>query len=78
MAYGVGVSGDQTFDPNDGSDQWGGPMNGIDLQGHAQVPGVSTKWHGNLSVDTYLFLIMMGALALLWLLGGVVFKNARM
>lgn len=78
MAFGIGTRGDVSFGP-DGSDTWGGPMNGVDVTAHdGNARAVNTAWHANLSVDTYLFLLMMGALALLWLLGGVAFKNARL
>jgi len=78
MGFGIGTSGDRSFDLVEGSDSWGGPQNGVDIQGQLNVPSVSTRFGGSLSVDTYLFLIIMGALALLWLFGGVLFKNARM
>lgn len=77
MAFGIGTRGDVSFGP-DGSDTWGGPLNGVDVTDHQGTGAVSTSWHANLSVDTYVFLLIMGALAMLWLLGGVVFKNARL
>lgn len=78
MSWGIGTTGDVSFDVVDGSDSWGGPMNGIDVVRHEGSPTLSTSWHGRIGVDAYLFLVIMGALAALWLLGGVLFKNATL
>jgi hypothetical protein len=57
-------------------DAWGGPMNGVDVLNH--LPGVTQTSTSRVPEDTYMFLIIIGALATLWLLGGVAFKHARL
>lgn len=72
MSAGIGLTGDIGWGS---ADAWSGaPADGVDVMSHANI---GTKWHQNLSTDTYMFLIMLGALALLWILGGLVFKTAN-
>ena len=75
MAFGIGTRGDVGYgDPQ----SWGGPDNGVDLAGHADLGPIKTGFGANLSVDGWVFLMMIGALALLWLFGGVIFKNVNL
>lgn len=74
MAFGVGTSRDIGYGD---AESWGGPANGVDVLDH--ISG-DTR-HGrtaNVSSDTYMAIVILTALALLWLLGGVIFKNARL
>lgn len=57
------------------SDSWGGPMNGVDLTAEAGVSIGGSRWHSRMTIDLWTVVIVLGALALLWLLGGVVFKR---
>lgn len=73
MGFGIG---DDNGPPGWGdSDSWGGPDNGVDLMEH--INGAPVKSSG-VSEDAYLALTIIGALVVLWLLGGLVFKNSRM
>lgn len=72
MAFGTGEPGPVGWG---NADSWGGPDNGIDLMNH--IDGTPSKQRG-VSEDAYLALTIIGALTLLWLLGGIVFKNNRM
>jgi len=58
-------------------DGWGGPSDGIDLVGQAGVQVGSAKWHANMTTDLWSVIIILGALAGLWILGGVVFRNVN-
>lgn len=74
MAFGYG---DNDMVQNYGNVQegWqGAPYDGVDMLDHSLV---SPSWHSNLPTDTYLFLVIIGSLLALWLLGGVAFKSAR-
>lgn len=67
-----GDNGD--FGPGPG---WpGSPMNGVDVASHLG-DAVQTK-SSKISEDGYLAMIILTALGILWLLGGVVFKSAKM
>lgn len=59
------------------ADSWGGPANGIDVMEHISADAKHGK-SANIASDTYMFIVIIGALGVLWLLGGVVFKNARL
>lgn len=73
MSFGIG---DGDYVENYGnSEDWGGaPGDGVDMlsQGMVNVP-----WHARIPSDTYLFGIIIGALVVLWLLGGVAFKSVN-
>lgn len=58
------------------ADSWGGPMDGIDVIEHVGSSLAPSKT-SRVSEDTYMFFIIVGALACLWLLGGV-FRSARL
>lgn len=73
MSWGIGAQGDVGYGD---ADSWGGPVNGVDVMEH--IAGVKRAKHADMSVDTYMFIIIMVALGILWLLGGVVFKSARL
>lgn len=72
MSYGKGQPGIEGYGD---ADSWGGPQDGIDiLQGIGEV---RAKPSARISQNTYIFLIMLGALVALWLMGGVFFRNVR-
>lgn len=74
MSWGIGSTGDIGYGD---ADSWGGPVNGIDVLNHVS----SDAKHGrtaDISSDAYMFGVIMFCLGLLWLLGAVVFKNARL
>lgn len=52
----------------------GAPYDGVDMLDHSLV---DTPWHARIPSDTYLALMIVGALVALWLLGGVAFKSAN-
>ena len=58
------------------AESWGGPQDGVDiLQG---IEGTATKKKSAaIAKDTYTFIIIVIALALLWVMGGTIFRNAR-
>lgn len=58
------------------ADAWGGPQNGIDVMNH--IGDVGTPKSYKVPSDVYMFLMIVGAVVTLWLLGGVFFKNARL
>lgn len=59
------------------SDSWGGPVDGIDVMNHITGSANAVAKSTGISEDGYAFIIMILALAGLWLLGGVVFKSVR-
>lgn len=69
--FGIGGTGDVGWGD---SDSWGAPQGGVDLTAHA---GIKTNVFNRVSEDHYLALIILVALGLLWLFGGVIFKSAR-
>jgi hypothetical protein len=74
MAWGIG-DGDsvQNFGTVEG---WqGAPNDGVDVLDHALVP---ESWHAAIPSDSYLFLVILGSLVALWILGGTVFRRVRM
>lgn len=74
MSWGTG---NDTASGYGDADSWGGPADGIDVLNHI----ASDAKHGksaNVGSDTYMFIVILSALGLLWLLGGVIFKNARL
>jgi hypothetical protein len=73
MSFGIGLS--QVPGYGD-ADSWGGPADGIDVQ--QGIGNVEQKRSAKVPSDTYMFLVVVGALGVLWLLGGVAFKSARM
>lgn len=58
------------------ADSWGGPMDGVDVVQHLGS-SVQMKPTSRVSEDTYMFFMIIGALALLWVLGGA-FRSARL
>lgn len=60
-----------------GSANWGGPLNGTDIEAGV---GASIGGRGigaNLSVNVWSAIIILGALGLLWFFGGVVFRKVN-
>lgn len=76
MSFGIGQQMDE-LDYGD-SDSWGGPMGGVDINAQAGIEVGSGKWHARMTTDLWSVLLILGALAGLWFLGGVVFKSVRM
>jgi hypothetical protein len=72
MSFGRGTSPDIGYGE---ADSWGGPENGVDIQ--AGLGGVEAKASARISQDTYTFLVIAGALVVLWTLGGTVFRKVR-
>lgn len=73
MSFGIGLPGAVGYGD---ADSWGGPADGIDIE--QGIGDVSKKRSAKVPSDTYMFLVVAGALGILWLLGGVAFKSARM
>lgn len=59
------------------SDSWGGPMNGVDMVAQAGVQAGNNSWHSRITIDLWSLIIIVGALAGLWILGGVVFRRVN-
>lgn len=59
------------------SDSWGGPQNGVDMIAEAGIQAGANSWHSRMSIDLWSMLIILGSLALLWILGGVVFRRVN-
>jgi len=76
MSFGVGTLAQDGAMYGD-ADGWGGPDNGVDLVGQAGVQVGSAKWHANMTTDLWSVIIIVGALAGLWILGGIVFRNVN-
>lgn len=75
MGFGRGMQDLLVQGPGD-SDSWGGPENGIDLIRHMGSDGaVGARAQRN--PDTMMFLTIVGAVVILWLLAGVVLKSAK-
>lgn len=77
MSFGLGTYASDVTGYGD-ADSWGGPANGIDVVGHISDDFKKASRGGNMSSDFYMFVVIMVAVAILWLLGGVVFKSARL
>lgn len=75
MSFGIGSLQTAVAGYGD-ADSWGGPVNGVDILQHSGIDTDSVK--AQKSVDFCMFLTIIGALVLLWVLGGLVFKNARL
>lgn len=73
MAWGIGEPGPQGYGD---ADSWGGPADGIDIQ--EGIGNVKQKVSARIASDHYLFMVIFVSLGILWLLGGVAFKSARM
>ena len=72
MSFGRGTDMDVGYgDP----EAWGGPMDGVDII--QQIGNVEQKGSARVSKDTYTFLIVLFAIILLWMMGGVVFRKVR-
>lgn len=55
----------------------GSPMDGVDLSAEAGLSVGASSWHSRMTVDLWSFVVIIGALALLWVLGGVVFRRVN-
>lgn len=53
------------------------PMNGVDLTAEAGIGLGGSRWHSRMTIDLWSLVVILGALALLWLLGGVVFRRVN-
>jgi hypothetical protein len=59
-----------------GASSWqGAPMDGVDLVAEGGVQVGSGKWHARMTTDLWSVVLILGAIAGLWILGGFVFKN---
>lgn len=73
MSWGTGA----TVQPGYGdADSWGGPADGVDIM--AGIGDAKVKRSAKIPSDTYMFMVVIVALAILWALGGIAFKTARM
>jgi hypothetical protein len=60
------------------SEAWAAsPLNGVDLNAEAGVSFAGNAWHSRMTVDLWSFIIIIGALVALWVLGGVVFRRVN-
>lgn len=60
------------------SEGWAGsPMNGVDLEAEAGVSLGGNAWHSRMTIELWSLILIVGSLALLWLLGGVVFRRVN-
>ena len=60
------------------SEAWAAsPLNGVDITAQAGLEVGPSKWHTRMTVDLWSMVIILGALALLWVLGGVVFRRVN-
>lgn len=72
VSFGVGTSLDIGYGQ---AGSWDSPDNGVDLAVH--MPGIGQGKTGKVSSDAYLAITVLVALGILWVLGAVVFKSAR-
>ncbi len=57
-------------------ESWAGsPMNGVDLNAEAGVEFSGNSWHSRMTIELWSLVLIVGALAVLWVLGGVVFRR---
>lgn len=59
------------------SDSWGGPLNGVDVSANAGVSVGNSSWHSRVTVDLWCLIVIFGSLALLWVMGGVIFRRVN-
>lgn len=59
------------------ADTWGGPMDGVDIDAQMGIDVGGSHWHSRMTIDLWTLIIILGSLALLWLLGGVVFRRVN-
>lgn len=50
-------------------------MDGVDLQAEAGVQVGSNKWHSRMTIELWSMVYIIGAVVLLWILGGIVFRR---
>lgn len=74
MAYGVNSDPQNLMFVGD-ADSWGGPNDGVDLEASAGIGVGGSSWHTRMTINLWQFILIIGALALLWALGGVVFRR---
>lgn len=73
IAYGVQSGADPLL-----AEQWAGsPMDGVDLTAEAGVALGPSRWHSRMTIELWSLVVILGALALLWVLGGVVFRRVN-
>jgi len=73
MSWGIGQRGQVGYGD---ADSWGGPMNGEDVESHLGAPIRHVR--DKLPTDPAQFIWIVLALIGLWVLGGAVFRSARM
>lgn len=60
------------------SESWAGsPMNGVDMEAEAGFALGGNKWHSRMTIELWSLVIILGALAILWVLGGAVFRRVN-
>jgi hypothetical protein len=76
MPYPMGTDVSNAMFAGD-SDSWGGPMNGVDMTAQAGVDVGGSSWHSRLTVDSWTLIVILASLAVLWLMGAVVFRRVN-
>jgi len=60
------------------SESWAAsPLNGVDLTAAGGIELGGNKWHSRMTVDLWSLILIVGSLALLWVLGGIVFRRVN-
>lgn len=59
------------------SDSWGGPQNGVDIDAQMGVGVAGSRWDTRITIELWTLVIILGALGILWLMGGVVFRRVN-
>ncbi len=60
------------------AEDWAGsPMNGVDISAEAGVAVGGNSWHSRMTIELWSLVVILGSLALLWVLGGVVFRRVN-
>ena len=72
-----GLSSDFVYGNNTGGDWGAGPVDMSAATTGEYVYGEQGKWHSRISQNAYAWGIIVVALALLWLMGGLVFGDVN-
>lgn len=73
MPYGTNYS-----DVDGMPEAWAGsPLNGVDLDAEAGFSLGGNAWHSRMTIELWSLVVILGSLALLWVLGGVVFRRVN-
>lgn len=76
MSFGTGrnVVSEMVGDPS----AWSGPLDGTDIEAGVGASIGGRGFGASLSVNVWTAIIILGALALLWFFGGVVFRKINL